>query len=109
MDRCIKVKFKISEKYNYIDLKVFEEHKFDTPYNRKVSFIFDPNIHEEKIDNISDLDINDLLVAVISNNNYDKYMTENEFVEKSVSNSNLKVPYSLIKFQKPKIINTFGE
>jgi len=45
-------------------------------------------------------------MVVIWNNNYDKYMTENEFLEKLVSNSTVKVPYSLIKFQKPKIIKT---
>ena len=41
---CV-VKFKISEKYNYIALEVFEEHRFATKNNRKFLFLFLLKIH----------------------------------------------------------------
>ena len=68
-------------------------------------FVFDPNTIKEKIENISSLDINEIMAAVIWNNNYDKYLNEKKLLER-IHKPNVKLPYSLINYQKPTILKS---
>jgi hypothetical protein len=54
---------------------------------------------------VNNEDLNNAVVAIIWKNDFNESLEMSEFIRK-LDHSSLKLPYSLIKFQKPKIINT---
>ena len=104
--KCI-VKLLFNSVVRHVELEAFEENKFATSLNRKFVFLLDPDELQRKFQTFSSfINLEDIVVAVIWKNDYQQNL-DIMSLSKRLAEARIEkiiLPYSLIKFQKPKII-----